>query len=143
MLKNLVMTKKSAKSRFWNKSAFLWAVLIFFANIFAQKTLKTENHIQSIRLSAWKKSTISADKSGAIFKPFLYALTYSNLRNLLLADQSVISYDEVIESRKLQTTRIRKISTRMVRYDRSYTLQPNTKNPDRMSGFFITKIWFA
>ncbi len=27
----------------------------------------------------------------------------------------------------------------MVRYDRSYTLQPNTKNPDRMSGFFITK----
>ncbi|PCN59354.1 hypothetical protein CF596_13555, partial [Acinetobacter sp. YT-02] len=76
----------------------------------------------------------------AIFKPFLYALTYSNLRNLLLADQSVISYDEAIESRKLQTTRIKKISTRMVRYDRSYTLQPNTKNPDRMSGFFITKI---
>ncbi|HAV5522782.1 TPA: hypothetical protein JI120_16600 [Acinetobacter baumannii] len=57
--------------------------------------------------------------------------------NLLLADQSVISYDEAIESRKLQTTRIKKISTRMVRYDRSYTLQPNTKNPDRMSGFFI------
>ena len=73
----------------------MWAVLIFFANIFAQKTLKTENHLQSVSLSAWKKSTISADKSGAIFKPVLYALTYSNLRNLLLADQSVISYDEV------------------------------------------------
>jgi len=65
-------------------------------------------------------------------------LAYSNLMNLLLADQSVISYDEAIESRKLQTTRIKKISTRMVRYDRSYTLQPNTKNPDRMSGFFIS-----
>ena len=122
---------------------FFVSGLIFFANIFDQKTPKTENNLQSIRLSAWKKSTIFADNSGAIFKPFLYAVTYSNLRNLLLADQSVISYDEVIESRKLQTTRIRKISTRMVRYDRSYTLQPNTKNPDRMSGFFITKIWFA
>ena len=47
----------------------------------------------------------------------------------------VIAYDGDIESRMLQI-KIRKDRTRKVRYDRSYTEASNTKNPDRMSGFF-------
>ena len=116
---------------------FFVSGLIFFANIFDQKTPKTENNLQSIRLSAWKKSTIFADNSGAIFKPFLYAVTYSNLRNLLLADQSVISYDEVNREQEAPDNKNKKDQHKDGWYDRSYTLQPNTKNPDRMSGFFI------
>ena len=44
---------------------------------------------------------------------------------------------EHIESRMLQTT----ITTRNVRYDRSYTASIKyVKKPDRMLGFFIGKI---
>lgn len=45
----------------------------------------------------------------------------------------LISYHEAIESRKLQTIRIRPISTSTIGYDRSSTSQPNTNYLDKNS----------
>ena len=66
----------------------------------------------------------------------MYAFAHNNSRPLLLYDRTLISYHGDIESRMLQI-RITRSDTRNVRYDRSYTKAPNTKNPDRMLGFFI------
>ena len=63
-----------------------------------------------------------------------------DLRILRLYDTTLISYHGDIESRMLQI-RIRKDSNGKCRYDRSYTETTDTKNPDRMSGFFIAQIF--
>jgi hypothetical protein len=69
----------------------------------------------------------------------LYALAHINLGPLLLSAILEFSYDEVIESRMLQTTRIRKIAPgREVRQE-SY-LATQYEKPRQDAGVFLLTI---
>jgi hypothetical protein len=67
----------------------------------------------------------------------LYAYAHTNLGPLLLSGILEFPYDEYIESRMLQITRIRKIAHGSAGTTGVIPSEPNMKNPGRMPGFFI------
>jgi hypothetical protein len=72
----------------------------------------------------------------------LYALAHTNLGSLLLVEIQEISYDEAIENRMFQITRIRKIAQGLAGTTGVIPSEPNIKNPGRMPGFFIAYFYF-
>ena len=120
IVKKFWPTSKTSKSRLGNKSAFLCAVLIYFANKNDQYLIKMTYCCDLSTHPPLKLSPISADNSWDKKQPNLYALAYIDSSSLRLCHFVLISYHGDIESRMLQI-RIIRSDTRNVRYDRSYT----------------------